>query len=330
MVGTGAENYASLVGQGGFQRRYFRVSTEAPAPAGFALIPAGNFQMGDQSNPLVGQSNERPAHQVQVSAFYMAKHEVTKQLWDEVLAWGLANGYTDLPTGAGKGANHPVHSINWYAMVKWCNARSAKENLVPCYHTNAAQTGAYTYKTGSVNIDNTMVNWSANGYRLPTEAEWEKAARGGQVGYNFPWGNAIQQSQATYGVYSADGISNSYTYDITPRPPATGTTFYHPAYNTGSTPYTAPVGSFAPEATYGLYDMSGNLYESCWDWYDTSYYGSSQGTDPRGPSSGVGRVYRGGCWSNSAFNSRVAYRIGDTPVYPYSIVGFRLARSSDP
>lgn len=101
----------------------------------------------------------------------MAKYEVTKALWDEVRTWGITNGYTDLPTGDGKEADHPVQEINWYAMVKWCNARSLKEGLTPCYFTNALKTVDFLYKTGNVDIDNTMVNWNANGYRLPTEAE---------------------------------------------------------------------------------------------------------------------------------------------------------------
>ena len=154
--------------------RYKVVADDAPAvPAGFALIPAGPFQMGDQSSPLVGDNNELPVHTVQVSAFYMGKYEVTKEEWDAVRTWGLANGYTDLAAGNGsyasKGANHPVHSITWYDMVKWCNARSQKEGLTPCYTVSGA-----TYKTGQSAPE---CNWNANGYRLPTEAECEKAAR---------------------------------------------------------------------------------------------------------------------------------------------------------
>jgi formylglycine-generating enzyme required for sulfatase activity len=112
------------------------VVTDAPAAqtpgTHMVLIPAGNFQMGKDGIAT-------PVHTVFVSAFYMAKYEVTKELWNSVRAWGMAErrGYTDLGTGNGsyafKGENHPVHSITWYDMVKWCNARSEMENLTPCY-----------------------------------------------------------------------------------------------------------------------------------------------------------------------------------------------------
>ncbi len=305
-------------------RGFFRIVSEASsAPEGFALIPAGEFQMGDQSSPLVGSSAELPVHSVYVSAFYMAKYEVTKEEWDAVRTWGLANGYTDLPAGNGtrtsKGANHPVHTITWYSIVKWCNARSQKEGLTPCYTVSGA-----TYKTGS---SAPVCNWSANGYRLPTEAEWEKAARGGVVGKNFPWGlDTISHSQANYKVYSSNGTTNHYSYDVTPRPPATGTFFCHPSYTAGGYPYSSPVGSFAPNG-YGLYDMAGNMNEWCWDYWDWSYAAGAQ-TDPRGPANGSNRVIRGGSWYDIAFIARCAHRDDYSPTYAdnYSHNGFRLAR----
>ncbi len=286
----------------------FEVTSVIPSDE-LVLIPAGSFQMGDQSNPLVGYSDELPVHSVQVSAFYMGKYEVTKELWDEVRAWGLNNGYTDLPTGGGKAATHPVHSIPWYAVVKWCNARSQKENLTPCYTVSAS-----TYKTGSSAPD---CNWNANGYRLPSEAEWEKAARGGLSGKNFPWGDTITHSQASY--YS----SSSYSYDTSP------TRGYDPTYATGGTPYSSPVGSFVANG-YGLYDMAGNMWEWCWDWYSISYYASSPGTDPRGAASGSYPVVRGGGWGDISFYSRAAVRTFNSPAGTIDGFGFRLARSSVP
>ncbi len=281
----------------------------------FALIPAGDFQMGDQSNPQVGSGRELPVHSVYVSAFYMGKYEVTKELWDEVQAWGLLNGYTDLSEGNGghasKGENHPVYSITWHEMVKWCNARSAKENQMPCYTV-----WGETYKTGVESSVAVVCNFGASGYRLPTEAEWEKAARGGQTGYDFPWGtNTIGHSEANYLSYP------DYAYDTSL------TRGHHPSYTAGGSPYTAPVDSFAPNG-YGLYNMSGNVWEWCWDWYGGTYYSdSAAGTNPRGLYYGTFRVKRGGAWGYDAFFCRVADRQSYRPSNSYADVGFRLARS---
>jgi formylglycine-generating enzyme required for sulfatase activity len=245
----------------------------------------------------------------------MGKYEVTKAEWDEVRTWGLSNGYTDLAAGSGKASNHPVHSITWYMMVKWCNARSQKEGLTPAYYTNDAQTTIY--KTGSVNVTNAQVKWSASGYRLPTEAEWEKAARGGLSGKRFPWGDTISHSQANY------RASSSYSYDS-----SGSVNNYHPTYATGSSPYTSPVGAFAANG-YGLYDMVGNVFEWCWDWHGT--YASGSQTNPRGSTSGASRVCRGGSWNTSAYGSRVAYRYGyGDPAGTYDGIGFRVLRSLAP
>jgi formylglycine-generating enzyme required for sulfatase activity len=298
----------------GVQKRFYRVAlVEATAaPAGFSLIPEGWFEMGDPFGE--GWSGEWPVHSVYVSAFYMGRYEVTKALWDEVRTWGLHNGYTDLPVGnepsVSKGAKHPVFFISWYAMVKWCNARSEKESLVPCYTVSGS-----TYKTGYSAPD---CNWNASGYRLPTEAEWEKAARGGLSNKRFPWGDTITHSQANY--YS----STSYAYDVSP------TRGYHPTYDDGVIPYTSPVGSF-PANGYGLYDMAGNLWEWCWDWGSSGYYSDpSAGTDPRGPASGSGRVFRGGGWGDRPLYLRVTGRSYSNPGGTNINFGFRVARSSVP
>ena len=296
-------------------RRFFRLElgqvSPLPAPDGFAQIPAGSFVMGDQSSPLVGGSNELPVHSVQVSSFYIAKYLVTKADWDAVRSWGQLHGYTFSSSypGLGKAADHPVQSVMWYDMVKWCNARSEKDGLTPCYFTDATQ--IMVFRSGSTNITNTMVKWSANGYRLPTEAEWEKAARGGPSGRNFPWGNTITHSQANY------NSSASYSYDVSPtRGP-------NPIYGQA----TSPVGSF-PANGYGLFDMAGNVYERCWDCNGT--YSAAPQTDPHGPDSGTLRVLRGGAWSLSAPSCRVSARSADSFDSFTAVYGFRVARTVVP
>ena len=270
-----------------------------------ALIPAGAFQVGVTSGDT---DSDAPQQTMNVSAFYMGKNEVTKDLWDEVRIWAVDNGYTDLAAGAGKAADHPVQTVSWWDVVKWCNARSQKEGLTPCYTVSGS-----VMKTGTTAP---TVNWTANGYRLPTEAEWEKAARGGVSGKRFPWGtDTISHSRANY--YA----STSFIYDS-----SGAVNNYHPTYATGSFPYTSPVGSFAANG-YGLYDIAGNVWEWCWDWYGASTYVD---TDPRGADSGSLRVSRGGSFDNSAFSCRAAIRGRNTPSSTDNDFGFRVARSSVP
>jgi formylglycine-generating enzyme required for sulfatase activity len=288
--------------RGSHTSRFFKVEA-IDAPPEFALIPARSFTMGDSidGDPWGDASPVT----VQVSAFFMGKYEVTKTLWDEVRTWGASNGYTDLSTGMGKASNHPVQTISWWDIVKWCNARSQKEGLTPVYTVSGS-----VMKTGTTAP---TVNWSASGYRLPTEAEWEKAARGGLSGKRFPWGDEISHSQANYIALS------DYSYDLS------GSVYnYHPTYATGNEPYTSPVGVLA-ENDYGLHDMAGNVWEWCWDWYG-SY--SNEPIDPRGANSGGLRVLRGGSWYDPADYCRVAFRGYFNPSNPYYFIGFRVARSS--
>jgi formylglycine-generating enzyme required for sulfatase activity len=259
-------------------------------PAGMALIPAGSFTMGDT---LDGLSDAVPIS-VTVSAFYMDTNLVSYSQWQSVYAYATSHGYGFTNAGAGKAANHPVQTVDWFDTVKWSNARSQQAGLTPVYYTDAGLTQVYT--NGEVAP---YVNWAAKGYRLPTEAEWEKAARGGLSGQRFPWGDTISESQANY--YSQWSAGVPYIiYDVNSY------SGYNTNCNTGGTPYTSPVGFFAPNG-YCLYDMAGNVSEMCWDWYGKPY-GQPTTANPTGPGTGSDRVVRGGTWENFASFPRCAYR----------------------
>jgi formylglycine-generating enzyme required for sulfatase activity len=184
-----------------------------------------------------------------------------------------------------------VQTVDWYDSVKWSNARSQQAGLTPVYYTDAGLTLIYTNGDYPTTV---FANWTANGYRLPTEAEWEKAARGGLSGQRFPWGNIITENLADY-----QASPSSYSYDLGPY------TGYNTNFNSGSA-YTSPVGYFAANG-YGLYDMAGNLFAWCWDWYGTPY-GQPTNTNPTGPATGSNRVVRGGAWTDYADGERCASR----------------------
>jgi formylglycine-generating enzyme required for sulfatase activity len=272
------------------------------APAGMALIPAGSFTMGDN----LDEERDAGPTNVYVSAFFMDTNLVSYSLWQTVYDWATGNGYVFDHAGCGKAANHPVQMVDWFDCVLWCNARSQLAGLTPAYYTDAAFTQVYT--NGG---DLVYVNLAANGYRLPTEAEWEKAARGGLRGQRFPWGNTISESHANY-----YGNTGSHSCDLGPNG-------FNAAYATGGPPWTSPVGSFAANG-YGLYDMAGNVFEWCWDYYGTPYAG---GTDPCGPAAGSLRVLRGGTWADDAGLTRCASRSNDLPRGTLSSIGFRCVRS---
>jgi len=302
--------------EGEWLEEHHRVaSAEATVPVGMVRVRAGAFQMGDSFGE--GNANEHPVHTVYVSAFYIDRYEVTKTLWDEVANWATAHGYDIGPLDGhylGRTKSDPVIFVSWYEAAKWANARSEKEGLAPCYFEDAAQRSVY--RTGEADLVDEWVKWNASGYRLPTEAEWEKAARGGVEGRRFSWDDTdtIDHDRANY--FS----SGQLNYDTS------STRGNHPASADGVT----PVGMFAPNG-YGLYDVTGNVWEWCWDLFQGDYYATSPGRNPHGGNNDLGtRVYRGGYNGGWGFASscRVANRDGFVPSGEGLDLGFRLVRTA--
>lgn len=236
-----------------------------------------------QAGTNSGTDPDFGAYSLTVEAFSMDATEVTKAQWDTVYAWAIANGYGFDHAGAGKASDHPVQTVSWYDCVKWCNARSQKDDRTPCYTV-----GGNVYKTGQSAPD---CNFSANGYRLPTATEWMYAARGGLSGKRFPWGDTINHTQANY-------KANPSSYD-------SGYAGYDTRYSTGDQPYTSPAGAF-PANGYGLFDMAGNITEWC---NDSPY------TSPR--------YLKGGSWAEDASLARCGHNTWTTMNVASSSYGFR-------
>jgi len=313
-------------------------------PEGFVWIPGGSFLMGDKVGSVTGgdgYGDELPVHSVSVSGFYMQATAVTNDQMATVLQWACDQGgrlsvtsssvrnlednqeLLDLDdpdcritwNGAtekfalkeAKGSGYPCVEVTWYGSAAYCNYRSEMEGLTPAY-----------------NLSDWSCAFGTGGYRLPTEAEREKAARGGCSARRFPWGDTISHDEANYYSYWS-GEAPYYPYDVNPSPG------YQPDWDHGDYPYTSPVGSFPPN-DYGLYDMAGNVWEWCNDWHASSYYGAPEASqpDPAGPATGSCRVRRGGSWIGYARGCRVACRGFSEPDFsPYN-TGLRPVRRPPP
>lgn len=264
-----------------------------------------------------------------ISSFSIGKYEVTYDLWYEVYSWAISHGYTFANPGmegndgvpgaepAG-GIYEPVTTINWRDAIVWCNAYSEMSGFSPVYFTNAAFTSPLKISTNNAEInttqgseDNPFVNWSADGYRLPSEGEWQYAA-GYQDGTNWtPHDFASGATEAGIDPTVLDPVSwNSFNSDTT-----------------GSGKQTHKVGLKLGNQL-GIYDMSGNIAEFCWDWY--ADYPTVEQTDYRGPSSGSRRIVRGGDYiillGEYAVNHLIGVRASMDPYINFNTEGFRVVR----
>ncbi len=279
------------------------VPTDVVVDDGFVSVEGGTFQMGSTA----GDGDEDPVQQqVTVSTFYMSRYEVTHRQYLEFLngagvsAAGRLNGneVIDMDDGevafshdgtlfsfSGSGVadriDCPVMEVTWYGAAEYANWLSAESGLTKVYTINGTSVTA---------------NWSANGYRLPTEAEWEYAARGGNASNGYLYAGSDNAGEVAW-------------------------------YSSNSEQSTHPVGRKVPNEL-GLYDMSGNVWEWCWDWYGS--YSSGSQSNPRGPDSGSYRVNRGGSWGSTARDLRLAFHNGgspeDSPGESSNNLGFRLVR----
>lgn len=303
----------------------FRLIHDPYEPPDSVLIPEGEYEMGDHSG--IGAPNERPIHATYIDAFLMDVFEVTHEEYCTYLNSAYSQElievsggvvykkddiepYCDTTTSSSNSRitwngstfgittgkeDHPVVMVSWYGAVAYANWRNLQEGLAPCYDL---ETWESTFNT--------------IGYRLPTEAEWEKASRGGEHNpYNdYPWGNGIDGSQANY-------LDSNDPYDNDTTPVG--------YYDGNQTPPGVDMAN-----GYGLYDMSGNVWELCNDWFDEDYYqycvDNNIYYNPKGPvSSPYGsRAARGGSWGNLVQWLRCAERNGEYPDYRYHSIGFRL------
>lgn len=241
-------------------------------------VKGGTFKMGSKNSDTSAELDEQKEHSVTLNTFEISKFEVTVWEWKQFIKANKMK--MPIKPSWGWQDNYPINGITWNEAIAYCNWLSTKEKLQPCYS-----------KKGP----NFVCNFKANGYRLPTEAEWEFAAKGGTNSKGFRYSGSDKLEDVAW--YKA---------------------------NSNGQPHT--VGTKLPNEL-GIYDMSGNVWEWCWDWYNKDFYKLEKGDNPKGPEMGERRTVRGGSWDSKSNYVRPANRISTIPSKTHEFYGFRIART---
>jgi formylglycine-generating enzyme required for sulfatase activity len=296
-----------------------RDSNSASVASFLVKISGGTFLMGDYSGE--GYPNSRPAHQVTVDDFYLSKYEVSGEEYDAFCDAKHRTKPSFLKTDWGRGKK-PAFRVDWYDAIEYCNWLSDQHGLKPVYNIDSTTADVNNKNPHDRKKWTILPDWSANGYRLPTEAEWEYAARATLVSGKVQGGGKVRFANGRDVLQPAE-----VNFDARPD--------YLDPYSVAGKFRDAPVNvDELPSNALGLKNMSGNVVEWCWDWYDYKYSSNDEGArNPRGNTTGQYRVQRGGSWRNTANSSRGTNRSYSGP-HDYNhdefYCGFRIARNFTP